>query len=85
VSGDVTVGEGSIVDVGIKVERPGGWFNWFASNNRPPRIVIAANAVVNGPMTFDREVELFVHESAKIGTVTGATPKRYTGALPPRD
>ena len=87
VSGDVTVGEGSTVDNGIKVERPTGWFNGLfgTGNNRPPRIVVAANAVVNGPLTFERDVELLVHESAKIGSVSGATAKRYTGALPPKE
>jgi hypothetical protein len=85
VNGDVTVGEGSIVDVGIKVERPTGWFTGWFGNNRPPRIVIAANAQVNGPMTFERDVELYVHESAKIGSVNGATAKRYTGNPPARN
>jgi DUF4097 and DUF4098 domain-containing protein YvlB len=84
VSGDVTVGEGSTVDIGIKIEKPGAsWFGDLFGKQRLPRVVIGANAVVNGPLTFERDVELYVHESAKIGSVSGATAKRYSGANPP--
>ena len=31
------------------------------------------------------DIELYVHESAKIGAVTGATAKRYTGNPPPKN
>jgi len=81
VNGDVLIGNGSVVEVGLKVEKPSGWFNWGTS--KPPRIVIGADAVVNGPLVFERDVELFVHERAKIGAVTGATAKRYNSDKPP--
>lgn len=82
VNGDITVGNGSVVQGGILVERPQG-MSW--GKRRVPRIIIGPNAVVNGTLRFEREVELFVHPSAKIGTVTGATAKPYTDTLPPRD
>jgi DUF4097 and DUF4098 domain-containing protein YvlB len=85
VAGDITIGAGSHVSGGIKVEKPsGGWFNWGGNNNkqRPPRIIIGADAVVEGELVFEREVQLFVHESAKIGRVSGAEAKRYSGAPP---
>lgn len=82
VNGDITVGNGSVVQGGILVERPQG-ISW--GKRRVPRIIIGPNAVVNGTLRFEREVELFVHPSAKIGTVTGATAKPYTDTLPPRD
>ena len=82
VSGDIRVVEGARVDGGILVEKPSGWFNWNSSQNRPPRIVIGENAVVGGELRFEREVELHVHQSAKIGKVVGATAKTYTGTAP---
>jgi len=84
VNGSIEVGQGSTVRGGILVEKPNtGWFNW-ANNSRPPRIVIGPNAVVDGELRFEREVELFVHDTAKIGPVTGATAQRYSGNAPPR-
>ena len=84
VGGDITVGAHSVVRGGILVERPSrmGFFN--VSKKRVPRIVIGPNAVVDGSLRFEREVELFVHPSARIGTVTGATARPYTDTLPPR-
>jgi hypothetical protein len=82
VNGDITVGNGSLVQGGLLVERPQG-MSW--GKRRVPRIIIGPNAVVNGTLRFEREVELFVHPSAKIGTVSGATPKSYTDTLPSRD
>jgi hypothetical protein len=83
VNGDIRVGDGSRVEGGILVEKPGGWGNWSWQKSRPPRVVIGAGAVVEGTLRFEREVELYVHESAKIGTVDGAEAKRYSGDKPP--
>jgi cytoskeletal protein CcmA (bactofilin family) len=83
VNGDVEVGGGSRVEGGIRVEKPtGSWFNWSSTQSRPPRVVIGPGAVVEGELVFEREVELYVHESAKIGRVTGAEAKRYGGDRP---
>jgi DUF4097 and DUF4098 domain-containing protein YvlB len=82
VNGDITVGADSIVRGGILIEKPqGGWFNW-GGNSRVPRVVIGPNATVEGTLEFEREVELFVHDSAKIGTVRGATVQKFSGATP---
>ncbi len=81
VNGDVVLGRGAKAG-GIEVEEPNrGWFNWGAE--KMPRIVIGPEATVSGPMIFKREVSLFVHTSATIGEVTGATPVRYEGETPP--
>lgn len=81
VNGSVTVTEGAKVLGGIKVEKPGGW-SWGKS--RPPRIVIGPDSEVAGELVFEREVELYVHASAKVGPISGATPVRYDGANPPK-
>jgi hypothetical protein len=65
---------------GIKVEKPSGW-SW--GKQRPPRVVIGPNSVVEGELVFEREVELFVHATATVGKITGATATRYEGASPP--
>ena len=83
VNGDITVGADSTVRGGILVEKPKG--NWFWGGNgkqKVPRIVIGPNAVVNGTLDFEREVELYVHATAKIGTVRGATAKSFSGSTP---
>lgn len=83
VNGDVTVGVGSHVKGGIKVEKPTGNFGIRIGKQKIPRIVIGPNAVVDGPLVFEREVVLYVHASARTGAITGATAIRYDGATPP--
>ena len=84
VNGDVTVGVGSHVKGGIHVEKPSGnGMQW--GKQRIPRIVIGPNAVVDGPLVFERDVVLYVHDSARIGSVRGATAKRYSTATPPQE
>ncbi|MBW8811110.1 MAG: hypothetical protein JF591_20350 [Lysobacter sp.] len=86
VAGDITVGADSHVKGRIHVEKPNrSGFNWNWKKQDPPRIVIGPNAVVDGPLVFERDVVLYVHASARIGAVTGATAKRYSGATPPAD
>ena len=80
VSGNITVTEGGRVAGGIKVEKPSGW-SW--GRQRPPRIVIGPNSQVDGELLFEREVELFVHNTAKVGRISGAEAVRYDGAQPP--
>lgn len=80
VNGSVTITDGAKVLGGLKVEKPSGW-SWGKS--RPPRIVIGPDSEVAGELVFEREVELYVHASAKVGPISGATPVRYDGANPP--
>lgn len=86
VNGDITVGAGSHVKGGIKVEKPTS--NWMPINigkRKPPRIIIGPNAVVEGALVFEREVKLYVHQSARVGSITGATAVRYSGDRAPAD
>jgi polyisoprenoid-binding protein YceI len=80
VAGDVTVGANSRVEGGILVDKPSGWFNW--SSGRAPVIVIGPHAVVQGTLEFRRDVVLKVSDSAQIGPVKGATPVKFSGAMP---
>jgi len=79
VSGDIEVGANSRVEGGILVEKPHG-FSW--GKNKNPRIVIGPHAVVDGTLDFRREVDLYVSDSAKVGTITGATANKFSGDHP---
>ncbi len=79
VSGDVEIGANSRVEGGLLVEQPHGW-SWGKSKN--PRIVIGPHAVVEGTLEFRRDVDLYVSDSAKVGTITGATANKFTGDHP---
>lgn len=82
VNGDITVGIGSHVKGGIKVEKPRGW---SMKPRRDPRIIIGPNAVVEGQLVFERPVTLYVHTSARIGAVTGATAKPFSTDTAPTE
>ncbi|MFC7301737.1 hypothetical protein [Cognatiluteimonas weifangensis] len=86
VSGDITVGAGSHVKGGIRVDKPNrGGVHVRLGRQRAPKIVIGPDAVVEGPLVFEREVRLYVHASARIGSVRGATAVRYSTPTPPAD
>jgi len=84
VNGDMIVGARSVVHGGILIEKPHGNWNWGFGKPKIPRVVIGPNAEVKGPIVFEREAELFVHTSAKIGPVSGGKAQPYTDTLPPR-
>lgn len=83
VNGDITVGIGSHVKGGIRVSKPS--FSLSLTPPRKPRVIIGPNAVVDGPLVFEREVNLHVHRSARIGTVSGASPRRFDSESAPAD
>jgi cytoskeletal protein CcmA (bactofilin family) len=81
VSGDIWIGADSYVGGGIRVEKPKGFAgNWDKSGI--PQIVIGPRATVDGTLEFEREVKLYVSDTAKIGTVVGATPIKFSGKRP---
>jgi hypothetical protein len=82
VSGDITVGAGSHVHGGIRVEKPEGVSFGFGRNNKPV-VVIGPGAVVDGPLVFERDVTLYVHATARTGAITGATAVRFSTQAPP--
>lgn len=87
VSGDITVGVGSRVTGNVKVTKPTS--NWnllpvsFNDGKRKPRIIVGPGAVVDGDLVFEREVTLYVHETARVGRITGATPIAFSGDRAP--
>jgi hypothetical protein len=78
-SGNIDIGQQSTVTGGIVVEKLDS--EWFGKP-RTPRIVIGPGAVVSGPLTFHREVDLYVSDSAKVGPIEGAKARRFSGSEP---
>lgn len=81
VNGDITVGVGSHVRGGLHVEKQPQWLGMGI--RRKPRIVIGPNARVDGALTFERDVVLYVHDTASTGAITGAQAVRFSTPTPP--
>jgi DUF4097 and DUF4098 domain-containing protein YvlB len=80
VNADMHIGAGSRVAGGIHVERNNGgegWFDRMHKDERNPRITVEQGAVVEGPLRFDREVDLYVADGVTLPSVVGVEPKRY--------
>jgi DUF4097 and DUF4098 domain-containing protein YvlB len=86
VNGDITIGAKSHIHGGILVEKNNG-VQWSWGNRKPkvPRIIIGPNAIVDGELRFERDVELYVHTTAKVGRIIGAKPQAYTDTIPERE
>jgi len=81
VNGDLSILQGSIVAGSLTVGDSGK--SWFKRKKRKPvKVIIGADGEVGGPLVFKRPVELYVHESAQIGSVDGAEVKRFSGDRP---
>lgn len=83
VNGDVTVGIGSVVNGGLHIKKPS--FSLSLTPGRKPRVIIGPNAVVAGALTFERDVVLYVHGSARTGPITGAEPITFNGDTAPEN
>ena len=88
VNGNIHITGNAVIDGGIKVEKSNGngffGIHFGSSDNRMPRIVIDAGASVNGPLTFERPVKLYISDQAKVaGPISGANAVKFAGAAPP--
>jgi hypothetical protein len=86
VNGDMDITGNAVVDGGIKVKKPedNGVFGIHFGTDNIPRIVIGPGVTVNGPLTFERQVQLYISDQAHVsGPITGAQAVKYSGATPP--
>jgi DUF4097 and DUF4098 domain-containing protein YvlB len=86
VNGDIDITGKAVVDGGIKVAKPNdhGLLGIHISTNDVPRITIGPGATVNGPLTFERPVQLYISNAAQVaGPITGATAVKFSGPTPP--
>jgi hypothetical protein len=70
VTGDVTLNNGSTLRGDLIMEKPGGW-GWSKDNQRKPKVIIGPDSKVLGSIVLEREVELFISNSAEVGDVSG--------------
>jgi DUF4097 and DUF4098 domain-containing protein YvlB len=82
VSGDIQLENRARINGDIVVEKPGGW----GRENRKPRVIIGPGSVVVGQIHLEREVELYISETAEVGGVTGEMSMddavRFSGERP---
>lgn len=85
VNGDVTLAGATVLRGDLVVEKPDNGL-WDRSDRHKPKIVIGPGVRVLGKIALEREVELFISESAEVGDVTGAMrldqAVRFTGDRP---
>jgi DUF4097 and DUF4098 domain-containing protein YvlB len=85
VNGDVELMDGAILRGDLVIEEPGNW-GWKKQKNRKPRVIIGPGSVVEGTIRLEREVELFISESASVGGVSGVMSmddaERFSGNRP---
>ncbi len=70
VNGDIKLAEGTVIKGDLVVEKPNNW-KWGKDKSRKPRIVIGPGSRVEGTIRLEREVELFISETAEVGGVSG--------------
>lgn len=85
VNGDIDIIHGAVIKGDIKIEKPSSW-SWRRLMDRKPRIVIGPGSSVEGVIDLEREVELFISETATVGGVTGVMTMedavRFSGERP---
>ncbi len=85
VNGDVELSDGAILRGSLKIEKPNSW-GWNNKKNRKPRVIIGPGSVVEGTIELEREVDLYISESARVGGVTGVMSMddatRFSGSRP---
>lgn len=85
VNGDVNIVEGTVVQGDVFVEKPNNW-GFGKRKQRKPRIVIGPGSTIKGVIELEREVELFISETASVGGVKGVMSMddavRFSGDSP---
>jgi hypothetical protein len=84
VNGDVTLSDGATLQGDLVVEKPRGG-NW-GGDSRKPRVIVGPGAQVVGEIRLEREVELYISDSAEVGGVSGVMTmddaERFSGDRP---
>lgn len=82
VNGDVDLAEGAHVAGNLIVREPQG----ISFDRRKPKVVIGPGVRIDGDVVLEREVELFVSDTAQVGEVRGvmtlADAERFSGERP---
>jgi len=80
-NGKMVLDESEIVgDIIVNEGGSNGWFNW--GNNKKPIVIVGRDTTVKGKIIAKRDIELYVHESAKVGEIEGAEAEVFSGDRP---
>lgn len=85
VNGDVSLVEGAVLHGDLTIEKPGG-MRLRDSHAGRPKVIIGPGSRVDGQIIAEREVELYISDTAKVGGVSGVMSLdqavRFKGARP---
>ncbi|MDH3613045.1 MAG: hypothetical protein OEU90_13410 [Gammaproteobacteria bacterium] len=70
VSGNVDLSEAAVIKGDLIIEEPSMW-SFGNKSSRVPEVVIGPGSAVEGTIRLEREVKLYISESAKVGGVEG--------------
>lgn len=68
VTGDIRLHD-AVLEGDLLIEEPGMWSN--SGKKRKPRVIIGPGTRIEGSIVIEHEVELFISESAEVGSVSG--------------
>ena len=81
-NGGVYLDEGTRVEGSVLVRKTKN-YGWSWGKKSKPVVVIGRNVVVEGPLVFEREGELYIHDTATVRSIEGeAEMQRYSGDAP---
>ncbi|MEX1266974.1 MAG: hypothetical protein WEA08_08620 [Woeseia sp.] len=85
VNGDIWLTDNAHVGGNLVVEKPNSWgIRW--KKEKKPRVVIGPGARVTGDIVLEREVELYISETAAVSNIRGVMSLddavRFSGARP---
>ena len=85
VNGDVFLDDGTVLRGDLIVKKPGGW-NWGWKKRKPPTVIIGPGSRVLGMIKLEREVKLYISDTAEVGGVEGemamSDAVRFSGNRP---
>ena len=81
-NGDVELADGAVIMGDLIIEKPSGW----NGSKGTPRIIIGPGSRVEGVIRLEREVKLYISDSAEVGGVEGEMSMddavRFSGKRP---
>lgn len=85
VNGDVMLDDGTAVLGDVVIEKPNRW-NWGSKQSRKPKVIVGPGSRVDGNIIAEREIDLYISESAQVGGVRGKASIddaiRFSGGRP---
>lgn len=78
-NGDIDLGPNAHIEGDVTMEAD---HSWHFFEGCPPTVIIEAGTVVKGTLRFERKVQLYVSDRARIGRVEGAETIKFSGNAP---